>query len=293
MIPQNIKSAIDKYKSRIPTDEELTALFDLVNSAKLKGRQQEEVWEYFETVQKEAEASIKAKEQEILDKQQKQAQEDRARRIQQAKLAARKKKEKEERMYTLFGIGLSVLLSCGFILFVKDMSMAGILICLGIVGTPVTLGLAFGAFEERDQKKVAYRLFWVTLFYVILGVIGFFMAAVPNDKSVTETEKVCNVNINRDSIDIEGLRNVLINTFGQDYSFYIETPEVGRMRLGDKDVYVKIKVTENSTQEKGNLYVVPSSEGKTEVVKTADVASMSCGYKISDAISEWVEKNIR
>ena len=120
------------------------------------------------------------------------------------------------------------------------------------------------------------------------------MVDEPNDKSVTETEKVSNVNINRDSIDIEGLRNVLINRFGQDlppqYSFDIEAPEVGRMRLGDKDVYVKIKVTENSTQKKGSLYVIPSSEGATEVVKTADVASMSCGYKISDAISEWAEK---
>lgn len=293
MIPQNIKSAIDKYKSRIPTDEELTALFDLVNSAKLKGRQQEEVWEYFETVQKEAEASIKAKEQEILDKQQKQAQEDRARRIQQAKLASRKKKEKEERMDTLFCIGLSVLLSCGG-MFGTDMSMAAKLICIGIAGTMVTLVCAF---TERDQKKVAYRLLWVTLFYVILGVIGFFMVDESNDKSVTETEKVCNVNINRDSIDIEGLRNVLINTFGQDlppqYSFDIEAPEAGHMRLDDKDVYVYITVTENSTQKKGSLFVIPSSEGATEVVKTADVASMSCGYKISDAISEWVEKNIR
>lgn len=71
MIPQNIKSEIDKYKSRIPTDDELTALFDLVNSAKLKGTQQVEVWDYFEQVQEEAKSKLKAKEQDVLDKQKK------------------------------------------------------------------------------------------------------------------------------------------------------------------------------------------------------------------------------
>lgn len=287
MIPQNIKSEIDKYKSRIPTDEELTTLLDLVNSTKLKGHQQEEVWDYFEKVQKEAEASLKAKEQETIEKQKRKEQEERERRIQQAKLAAKKEKEKEERDATLIGVGVSALVPFGGALYIGK-SLSDTLMLLGFLGIIPTLLIAF---ENRGLKKVAFRLLLLALFYLVLGVIGFFMLNKSVDKSVTESEKVSNVTI--DSIDTATLQNLLTNEFGQDYSFYIETPEVGRMRIGDKDVYVNIKVTENSTQKKGDLYVLPSSEGKTEVWKDADVASMSSGYKIENAISEWAENNIR
>lgn len=93
MIPQDLKNAIDKYKNRIPTDEELTALFDTINATKLKHGEPEKVFAYLQTVLDEAEKSCKAK----AEKAAKEKAEEEAIVAQKAKEQKRKNEEKIRR----------------------------------------------------------------------------------------------------------------------------------------------------------------------------------------------------
>lgn len=282
MIPQDIKSVIDKYKSRIPTDEELTALFDLVNSTKLKGHQQEEVWDYFEKVQKEAEASLKAKEQETIEKQKRKEQEERERRIQQAKLAAKKAKEKEERDLTLLGVGVSVLVPFGSVLF-TDGSLSVKLIGLGILGLIVTLTVVF---MNRGLKKVAFRLLWLALFYVILAIVGFFMISHNDTEPTQDSDKVSTISKTED-LDANRIQEYLISQFGQEYKFRVESPE--RMLLDNKDVEFEITATDKASQKEGSCWIVKSKDESLEVVISYDLVSMSKGKNIKETIIEMLK----
>lgn len=282
MIPQNIKSEIDKYKSRIATDDELTALFDLVNSAKLKGHQQEEVWDYFEKAQKEAEASLKAKEQETIEKQKRKEQEERERRIQQAKLAAKKAKEKEERDFTLFGVGFSVLVPFGSVLF-TDGSLSVKLIELGILGLIITLT---GVFMYRGLKKVAFRLLCLTLFYVVLCVAGFFMIRNNGTESTSNSDSVSGISIT-DNIDASKIQEQLTVKFGQEYNFRVEVPE--KMLLNGEEVHFEITAIEKTTQKEGSCWVVKNKNGRMEIKISSELWSMSEGKDIEEAITEMLK----
>lgn len=117
MIPQNIKSAIDKYKSRIPTDDELTALFDLVNSAKLKGTQQVEACDYLQKILDEAPINMEKEQQKVLE--QKKEKEARNKRLAVEREKAEKICLANKICLWVFGITFGVFIIFGVISYFK------------------------------------------------------------------------------------------------------------------------------------------------------------------------------
>lgn len=177
MIPQNIKSAIDKYKSRRPTDEELTKLFDLVNSTKLEATQQVEVFDYLQRILDEV--SINSEEQNKRWR---------------ARLdAERKRMEKNHTRYTLYSklifIGILLVFPMFYLLGFCQINLGWICYYEALTVILLCLLCFAGSTDLMEHARVSKKSFMqgimLSVAYMILPVIHIL-----NISSVSEVSSI-------------------------------------------------------------------------------------------------------